>query len=191
MLPSTFDDNAAYAVLADTRQGFHFVLASQEMLAQAQPFDPLWVFECGDQRSMIAVGRWLAVRRAQWQEWGSLAEAQGRSALGEHIATLMESEPIGEVMGSIIRFDPDPRSLTVGESVVTRGGVRNEILYRHRFSTTGKRKRFFGWFQKNASSGGPEALINLAVTDGTAALAEQLELIAAGHDGKLPLSRAA
>lgn len=107
MLPVSYDDNAAFAVLADSRQGFHFVLASKEMLGQPMPFDPLWVFECGDQRSMNAAGHWLAVRRGQWQEWGELAENEGRRALGQHMVELMTKEPIGEVKGTIVRGDPD------------------------------------------------------------------------------------
>ncbi len=84
MLPKSYDDTGAYVVLADTRQGFHFVLASQKLLSQSKPFDPLWVFECGDQRSMNGASHWLAVRRGQWQEWGALAERKGRGALAEY-----------------------------------------------------------------------------------------------------------
>jgi hypothetical protein len=191
VLPKSFDDNEAFVVLADARQGFHLLLVSQDMLAQPMPFDPLWVFECGDQRSLNAASHWLAVRRGQWQECGKLAETQGREALGEHLAELMAAEPVGEVQGTIVRFDPDPRSLTLGESVFTHGGPRNEILYSHRFSTTGRRKRFLNWFQLNVSNGGPECLINLGVKEGTAALASKLEEIAAGLPVSFETSRAA
>lgn len=179
MLPKSFDDTGAYVVLADSRQGFHFVLTSQELLSGPQPFDPLWIFECGDQRSMNAAGRWLAVRRGQWQEWGALADQKGRQALGEHIAELMAREPIGEAQFTIVRGDPDPRSLSLGEMLITHAGQRQEILYQHRFSTSGKRKRFFDWFHANASNGSAERLMNLAVAEGTAALAIKLEEIAA------------
>lgn len=191
MLPKSFDDTAAYVVLADSRQGFHFVLTSQELLSQPQPFDPLWVFECGDQRSMNAASHWLAVRRGQWQEWGELADKEGRRALGEHMAELMAREPIGEVQATIVRGDPDPRSLSLGEVVYTLAGPRHEILYQHRFSTSGKRKRFFDWFHSNASNGSPEGLINLAVQDGTTALAIKLEEIAEDPSVSLESSRAA
>lgn len=191
MLPKSFDDTGAYAILADSRQGFHFVLTSQELLSQPQPFDPLWVFECGDQRSMNAAGRWLAVRRGHWQEWGALADKEGRRALGEHMAELMAREPIGEVQATIVRADPDPRSLSLGEMVFTHAGPRHEILYQHRFSTSGKRKRFFDWFRSNASNGSPECLISLAVEEGTAAIATKLEEIAANPALSLETARAA
>lgn len=191
MLPASYDDNAAYAVLADRRQGFHFVLTSQELLSQPQPFDPLWVFECGDQRSMNAAGRWLAVRRGQWQEWGELAEKEGRRALGQHMADLMAQEPIGEVQWTLVQSAPDPRMLILGEVVLTHDGPRHEILYQHRFSTTGKRKRFYDWFHDNANNGGPESLINVGVEQGTAVLATKLEEIAAHPGVSLEILRAA
>jgi hypothetical protein len=161
------------------------------MLAQPMPFDPLWVFECGDQRSVNAASHWLAVRRSQWQEWGRIAETQGRQALGEHMAELMAAKPVGEVQGTIVRGDPDLRSLSLGEMVYTQAGPRHEILYQHRFSTAGKRRRFFDWFHSNVSNGSPERLISLAVKEGTAALATKLEEIAANPALSLESARAA
>lgn len=75
--------------------------------------------------------------------------------------------------------------------VFTHDGPRHETLYRHRFSTTGERKRFFNWFHSNTSNGSPEHLINLAIGEGTAALAAKLEEIAAGGDVTLDWPRAA
>ena len=51
-----------------------------------------------------------------------------------------------------IRGDPDPRSLSLGNWLRTNSGRREEILYQHRFSSVGKRKRFFDWFYSNAAN---------------------------------------
>lgn len=178
MLPASFDDNSAFAVLADSRQGFHFVLASKKMLSEPMPFDPLWVFECGDLPSMNAAGHWLSVRRGLWQEWGKLAEAEGRVALGEHLDDLMAKQPIGVVQASIVRCEADPKVLSLGETVVTPTGLRNEIFYQHRFKTTGQRKRFFEWFRLNSRNGSIELLIKAGLRYGTSEMAMLLDEIA-------------
>lgn len=179
MVPNSYDDNGAHAVLADSRQGFHLLLVNKAMLVPHKPFEPLWVFECGDQRSLDAASHWLAVRRAQWTAWGELAETQGQQAIADCMAKLMGETPIGQVQGTIVRGDPDPRALSLGEVLTSPNGLRNEILYQHRFTTTGKRKRFFEWFHTNAANGGPESLISLGISQGTSALANALEEIAA------------
>lgn len=178
MLPKSFDDSGANKVLADCRQGFHFVFASSQMLDEPMPFDPLWVFECGDQPSMDAAGHWLSVRRGLWPEWGQLAETQGRAALRQHMADLMAAEPIGVVQATIVRFDPDPKVLSLGETVITPAGIRNEIFYQHRFKTPGQRRRFFDWFQSNSANGSIELLIKAGLRHGTSEMALLLDDIA-------------
>lgn len=175
MLPVYLDDNAPYAIVGATRQGFHIVLASKEMLAQTKPAMPLWEFECGDQRSLNAVAHWCAVRRSQWQEWGEIAESRGRHALAKHMAKLIDEQPIGEVEATIVRAGSDPSVLGLGEMVSTSQGLRTEILYQHRFSSPEKRAQFFKWFQRNFDNGSVETLITLGIREGTATLAEALE----------------
>lgn len=185
MLLSAFDDNAVYDVLGDDRQGFHILLVRKSDLRAGGLIEPLYVFPCRDRFSYQAAQRWFNVRRALWQQWGELADAAGSEALIEHIGTLLEAEPIGLVQGSVIKADAEPKVLCLGECVMTPNGIRNEVLYRHRFSTTGKRKRFFDWFLSNASNGAPERLIDLAISSGTAKLAVVLEQIAAGEIDRL------
>lgn len=184
MLLASFEDNAPYQVLGDTRQGFHLLLVRSDMLGQSKPFTPLWVFECGDQRSMDCVSHWLMVRRARWTEWGEIAERDGPDAVFEHIADIMRQEPIGVLQGILVQPDPDPKVLNLGEVLAIPHGVRNEVLYRHRFSTTGKRGRFFDWFHGGGHAQA-QLLIDMAITNGTSALALVLEDIASGQPVEL------
>lgn len=180
MLPASFDDNAPYRIMGDTRQGFHLLLVRDDMLGKSEPFTPLWVFECGDQRSMDCVSHWLTIRRARWKAWGEMAEREGAEAIAAHIAEVMSEEPIGVLQGAIVKADPEPRVLALGEVFATVGGIRNEILYRHRFSTTGKRRRFFDWFYDGGYEDA-QLLVDLGIKEGTEALAEALEAIASGQ----------
>lgn len=191
MLPASYDDNAAFAVLCDFRQGLQFVLVRNEMLDPPMPAEPLWALRFGDQRSFEAAFHWFAVRRGRWQKWGELAKKRGPEALSAHMAELISREPIGEVLGAIIRGAPGSRMLSLGVMVVTHAGTRREIFYKHRFSTSDERERFINWFCSNASDGSPERLMDLAVREGTGALATKLEEIAAGADVTLNETRAA
>lgn len=181
MLPVSLDDNEIYEVLSDNRQGFNLVLVHKEMPEGAAVLKPLWVFPCGDQRSLDAASHWCLVRRALWESWGALAEEQGSNALRDHMAELMAQEPIGEVVGTIVQADREPRVLNLGELLMTADGCQKQILYRHRFSTPGKRKRFFDWFGRNMNNGSSERLMDLGTQRGTAAIAASLEQIAAGQ----------
>jgi hypothetical protein len=81
MLPVSLDDNAVYEVLRDYRQGYRLLLVRKEQLEENAVLEPLWVFPCGDQRSLSAATRWFAVRRGLWQAWGKMAEESGSAAL--------------------------------------------------------------------------------------------------------------
>jgi hypothetical protein len=190
MLPVSFDDNAAYAVLADCRKGFYLVFVTKEMLDQTK-IEPLWVFASGNKRSMNAASRWLSVRRGKWQEWGELAQMEGRAALSKHLAELMEKEPIGEVQSNVILGNPGSRSIGLGEMLVTNFGLREEILYEYRFSTFGKSQRFFEWLYSEEGNEGLVHLIDLAMAQGTAPLAIKLEEIATGEEVDLDWRRVA
>lgn len=181
MLLSAFDDSAAYDVLGDDRQGLHILLVRRAEIARGGLVNPLYVFPCADENSYLAALRWFAVRRHLWQSWGELGERSGNQALVDHIEALLTDEPIGLVPYSIVQGDAEPKVLCLGDVVQTPTGMRTEILYRHRFSTPGKRKRFLDWFSNNASSGVSQRLIDLAVAAGTAKVAVILEDIAAGR----------
>jgi hypothetical protein len=190
MLPVSFDDNATYVFLADSRQGFYLVLTRKEMIGKTIT-DPHWVFESGDQRSMNAASHWLSARRGKWEEWGELVEKEGRGALEKHLAELMAKQPIGEVQATVILGNPGSRAISLGEMLITNAGPREEVLYEHRFSTSGKSKRFFEWLYSRAGNEGAAQLTDLAMAKGTAAVAVKLEEIATGADVDLDWRSAA
>jgi hypothetical protein len=181
MLPDAFDDTAIYDLRGTDRQGFNIVLFRKDAPVTSDGVDPLYVFTCGDRFSLDAAWRWFSVRRALWQEWGRMAEHEGPAAIIAHIKALQSDDPIGVLQGSVFQADKEPKVLNIGDVVLTATGMRMDILYRHRFTTPGKRKRFLNWFKQNAANGSPEHLVDLAVTNGTADLAEALESIAEGR----------
>ncbi len=152
MLPDAFDDNAIYDLRATDSQGFHIVLVRNDALVTSEGIDPLYVFTCGDRFSLDAAWRWFSVRRALWQEWGKMAEDEGPAAIIAHIKRLQLADPIGVLESSIFQAAKEPKVLNIGDVVLTANGMRMEILYRHRFATPGKRKRFLAWFIGRYSS---------------------------------------
>lgn len=183
MLPSTLDDNSRYGVYAYLGQGFHVMLIRNNPMPTERPHTLLWDFECGDEFSFNAAYRWFMVRRALWQSWGQLIE-ENRPVFFEQMHQLMAEEPIGLVEATLIQSDPDRKHLNLGDILATPNGPRYEVLYRHKFSTPGKRKRFLEWVAKNCH--GPQQLVDMAVERGTAAVANLLECIAAGKNPELP-----
>jgi hypothetical protein len=103
---------------------------------------------------------------------------------------MMAEEPIGEVQATLVQRDADPRVLNLGEILITNQGVLYEILYKHRYSTPGKRKRFYEWLCLNSSNGSPERLMDVGIQRGTAVLAGLLEQIAGGQELDLALADA-
>jgi len=191
MLPVSFDDDPPYVVLGDTRQGFRLMLLPASLPDDHEPITPLWNLNCGDARSMYAAARWCDVRRGDWPAWAAIAENDGMEALAAYIADLIVRAPIGEAQATLVQKDPDPRVLKLGELIASSLGVYQQILYRHRFSTTGKRRRFFEWLISNGDNGSPETLLDLGVQEGTGALAKVLERIALGDAPDLAVRKAA
>lgn len=186
MLPATIDNNQPYAIVTADCEDFLIIFGRKDLERPDQSIEPLWGMKCRDETSCEAACRWFLVRRALWQSWGRLIEGDGAAAYDEHIRRLMAAEPFGPVQATLIQADPEPRVLNLGDMVWTHQGIRSEILYSHRFSTPGKRKRFYDWLVDNVSSDRPARLMDVGVNQGTAALAKALECIASGKAPDLP-----
>lgn len=187
----SFQDNSPYGLLVDDRQGLFLLLVRKDWGGSGKAFDPLWAFECGDHRSLEAALRWCLKRQSQWDDWGRMAEELDRDILATLIVGMMEAQPIAESAGILIKPAADPKEVMIGEMLMLPQGLQQEILYRHRFSTAGKRRRFLAWFFANSGTGVPGQLINLLITGGPVAIAPVLERIAAGKTVDLALPLAA
>ena len=183
MLPATLDKEATFSIRSDERRGFHLLLVRNDMLLLRQPLEPLWVFTCGDKRSLDAAAHWCEVRRACWQGWGRLAQALGPELFVQHMAGVIAKEPIGEVQASIVKADGDPAVLILAELLFTHQGVRDEVLYRHRFGSPELRDRFFAWFSRNSTNGSVEQLLEIGIRKGTSLLGEILNELASSPTG--------
>jgi hypothetical protein len=102
------------------------------MLTSGQPPEPLWVFSCGDRRTLDAVAHWCEVRRAYWDIWGKIAETFGREKFAEYMEKVFEEEPIGIVKAFIVQKESNPTIVLLVEMLHTSQGLRDEVLYRHR-----------------------------------------------------------
>lgn len=182
MLPISINDNASYAVLTDTRRGFHLLLARKATVASAQPFEAVWALSCGDLATLNAAAHWFAVRRIHWQQWGDHVLTHGIESFSLVIKNLMDKEPVGPVVACFVRGLDDDTSLVVGEIVALQDNTRRDTLYEHRFATAGKRNRFLKWFGHNASNGSVERLVQLGIREGTGKLGKALDAIAAGRE---------
>lgn len=191
MLPAIFEKDLPRLVVTDTEQRFRVMLLPAHIPDDDSPIFPLWSLGCGDRRSMDAVANWCCVRRGYWGAWAEIAETKGSGALAALIAELMTEAPIGEVQATLVQKGADPRTVNLGELIVSAQGVREQILYCHRFSTPGKRNRFYKWLCSNTTNGSPETLMDLGVSEGTKALAKVLEEIASGRAPDLSIRMAA
>lgn len=191
MLSVTVEQDAVYEVQCGTYNSCYIALVRNDVIDDYGLPKLLWTFQCGNERSLDAAAHWFAVRRGLWNEWGQLVEKKGARALSEHIEALMAADPIGEVYYTLIQRDDDPKILNLGEMLMTNEGLRSHILYKHRFSTPGKRKRFFKWLEPNISNGSPEQLLNIGVKQGSEALAKMLERIARGDQVNLAIEETA
>jgi len=188
MLQAHIEENEKYSFVVDRRDRLMIVLVTQDMLTVQGAVEPLWHREAGDDRSLNALLRWVAVRRARWQEWGALAQAIGRSAFYMHMRDLMAAEPVSEVVGTVVQPQEDPCEIAMGEMTQGPAGMCIEVLYRHRFSTDQARNNFFDWFYMDENHKLAEALLQIGYCEGTSALGEALDQIAARASE--PLSRA-
>lgn len=183
MLPKIIDNSDAYSFMASHNGGLAIGFATAEAFARGGAIEMLWAQNVPDERTLLAMQRWVAVRRHLWESWGQLAEAIGRSAFIDHMAKLLTDEPIGEVMGTTIhRAEDDDHAIILGEILSTRLGIQTEELYCHRFGSPQLRTRFFDWLHTGDNHRASEELVQIAFNLGTDAVANALDTIAALPD---------
>jgi len=188
MLPTHIEENEKYKFVIDRRNGLCVVFATQEMMTVNGPVEPLWHRKAGDERSLGALIRWIGVRRACWQDWGRLAEEIGRDAFYQQMRDLMDAQPIAECTGTVVQRQDDANEIVVGEMMQGAAGIQIEELYRHRFPSPAGRNAFYDWFFTDRNCDLAAALLQIGYSQGTAALGEALDEIAAAR--AKPLSRA-
>lgn len=178
MLPATIDRNEHFSIVLDDKRGFHALLVVADALGRPEPFVPLWIGTCQDAGTLSALARWLGVRRAQWQDWGKLAERVGAHAFARHMQELIAVEPLGHVVATVVTLQDDPRELTIAEQIQDAAGTRTELIYQHRFANAAARARFNRWFQTGANVDALEAFVQLAYCKGTKSLGVELDRLA-------------
>lgn len=152
MFLKTIGKNERYRIVADYRNGLYLLLVNSQDLGRGVAFTPLWVRKIGDQRSMDGLSRWLNVRRGKWQAWGELARRIGYPAFDNYISELLAAQPAEEVLDPFLTFTADPRVIVLGEQVRGLSGLRNDVLYRHRFASKTAGLRFRSWFMTDQNS---------------------------------------
>ena len=191
MLMNHIDEDEKYQFVANTGDRLHLVFATRETIEQVGRVKmPLWSREAGDDRTLRAMVRWAAQHRAQWQEWGRLAEAIGHDGFREHIDRLWAEEPPALTLGETVTVDEDPAVLVLGEMVDGPDHHRFQTLYAHRFPSAEIRTRFLTWFYAGRNSDVIQQLVGIAYAQGTAALGAVLnDLAANAAAGKAPRGR--
>lgn len=185
MLPKKIDYDGPY-VFKGAPDRLHIVFASREAFLET-PVKALWAREVANLRTLLALQRWVAVRRDLWEDWGRLAETDNRDAIVAHMEKLLAEQPIGEVMGTIVRrIDGDDRLISLGEMVFGAGGLRMEELYRHRFATAQARDRFLDWFHTGDNMQAAEELVHVGFCLGTDAVGRALDRIAVEMPKRAP-----
>lgn len=164
-----------YRIVADQRDGLYLLLVDTNDLGRGSPFTPLWVRQIGDQRSMDALSHWLHLRRGEWQVWGELARRVGYAAFNEHISEVLAAQPAEEVLAPFLTFTADPREIVLGEQVQGPSGLRNDVLYRHRFPSKTAGWRFRSWFMTGRNSDYLKAIIDTGFASGTKEVARVLD----------------
>lgn len=183
MLPRIIDNTEKYSFMASRNGRLSIGFASAEAFARVGEIPVLWAQEVPDERTLLAMLRWVAVRRHLWDAWGRLAEAVGQQAFGRHMERLLTENPIGEVTGTLVhKVEDDDRAIVLGEVLSTRTGLKTDQLYRHRFGSTLARQRFFDWLYTSDNLSAAEELVLIGFNMGTDAVAEALETIAALPD---------
>ena len=188
MLPTYIEVNEKYRFVIDNRNSLCVIFATQAMMNAKVPTEPLWHREAGNDESMRALVRWVGIRRAHWQEWGRLAEAIGRDAFYRHMHDLMTAEPPALCTGTVVQRQADPREIAIGEMMHGPAGLHLEMLCRHRFASPAACDRFYEWFLTDRNCDLADPLLQIAYSQGTAALGQVLDELAT--DGAKPLSRA-
>lgn len=179
MLPAIIDRNEHFQFVLDDTHGFQALLVVAGQLGVSMPSMPLWVGTCLERRTLLALTRFLGLRRDQWQRWGRLAGCIGEKAFAQHMHAMMVAEPLEHVLGATITLHADPRELTIGEQLQGGSGMRSEPIYRHRFASAAMRDRFVRWLQASDDFHVLERLVQIAYSEGTKALGLELDRLAA------------
>lgn len=175
MFLKIIDKNERFRVVADHRNGLYLLLVDTQDLGCGVPFTPLWVREIGDQRSMDCLSRWLNVHRGKWQAWGVLARQVGYATFDKFMSELMVTQPVEEVLDPFLTFTADPRVIVLGEQVRGQSGLRNDVLYRHRFASKTAGLRFRSWFMADRNSDYLGAIVDTGFSMGAKEVARVLD----------------
>jgi hypothetical protein len=184
MLPINIEEDETYKFVVNRERSLCIVFARPEMTIVNGPVEALWHREAADERSLRALIRWAGVRRARWQDWGRLAEEIGREAFYQHMRDLMATEPPAECTGTVVQREDDPQEIVMGEMMHGAAGIHVEELYRHRFPSSAARDAFYDWFCTGRNCDLAADLLQIGFSQGTAALGEVLNEIAAGPLGR-------
>ena len=181
MLPTTYPASN-YSFLVETKGAYRLVFVSEELKTRARTehTEPLWYIELGDQRTLDAMVRWVRVRREFWDSWGKLATTGGSKLLAVHLGKLMEEDPPAESHGFIMTDDDEAEeALILGEALLTPSGVRKRVYHRHLFASVEHKEAFKNWLLSNNPEANGDAMLELALNQGTKALAEAIDKITA------------
>ncbi len=179
MLPSSYPPSE-YSFLIQKGQPNRLAFVSDKLQerARTQPTEPLWYLEVSTQRTLDALTRWVRVRRAEWPAWGELAETSGRPALATLMSKLLQEEAPAEVTGMLIENGNRENQLTLGEILAGSEGISQRIFYTHCFRGADERDAFRHWLLSNNPEGNGNALLEIALNDGTGRLAAKMDEIA-------------
>jgi hypothetical protein len=179
MLPSSYAP-CEYSFLIQKGEPNRLVFVSNKLQEQArtQPTEPFWYLEVQAQRTLDALIRWIRVRRAEWPAWGKLAQTAGRPALATLMSRLLREEAPAEVTGVLIKSGDREDQLAVGEILAGPAGISQRIFYTHSFGGANERDAFRQWLLSNNPEGNGNALLEIALNDGTDRLGAKMNAIA-------------
>lgn len=189
-MPKIIDNNEPYS-FRSCPDRLSLVFTSKHELEHCGMIQPLWVHETADARTLLALQRWLAVRRDLWTGWGKLATAVGHAAMARHMERLLDASPLGEVIGTFVHLhDDDASAITLGETLAGGAGLAFETLYVHRFASPQMRERFFEWFHTGNNNRAAEELVHVGFNTGTDFVGDLLDRIAAEMPEAAPTTNA-
>lgn len=164
--------------LYDERDGHHILFVNDEIMNGPRPFTPLWVGSCRNSETLHALARWLFLRRDRHEEWATLRAELGQSAFERHMASLLETEPLDRIVGTVLQRGDDPLTLHIGELLEGATGLRKVMAGRHSFESNELRERFWSWIHTGENMSVAQALVQLALADQPQELGDLLNELA-------------
>lgn len=179
MLPSTYDASEYSFVLNDTGP-FRLFMVSEALTKEAtsRPTEPLWHIEAADKRSLEALKRWVRMRRPLWPQWGRTAERHGRAALARQLDDLLQAEPPAHAVAIFMTTENGSNEISLGEVLDNGRALQRQVFYRHRFASSEARDAFQHWWLANNPEANGWAMLEVALSRGTALLGQALDKIA-------------